>query len=854
MTSTNAFADNLPLHQGQDLPGAPRLPLVGRQADLDAARALLETGIPLQLVGMPGVGKTALVHTLAQDYVRQPGGVLWLENADETALALANRVARAYGLPTCAAQGEDDMFAFFRQVHNVLLEQRPLVVLDGRIRPEAAREFVRACAPGIPLILTATRPAAGPWNVREIRPLERAQAAALLQEIVSGSGESSADLTALADALEGNALSLVVAGKQLAAEHTPQEFLAQMPTLPPGPSNRVMAALMAAYRLLPQELQGMVMLIGTAFAPGASEELLSDVTGAPPEGLSARMRQLVARGFADERSLEGQPYFVAHEMVQRFAQAFLRGKHRLETMRARHLHAVPVYVRRHIDEPEPEHYARLAVEMPTIIAAARYAATQGKIEYLRELTEMLAPTSNQSFVRAAGYEPEYRWLCHLLEAPAADKLGVLGWMTVPQSEPVPEPEESSAIAPTEETVSPSEETVPTAAAEPSSAASVAVAEAPAEAATEVIEEAVTGQPAASPQTPPLPEEPQAAGEVPPSEPASGALHTDLSLDLPDSAEALARLGETAREQDAGSLIARYAQAAQSFRADGKVEDELAALEALAMLSLEGERYEDVLAYVDQGMKLAQETDNPQREGELLVVLGDLQVALERWEGAETAYKQAIAAFRPVGAWLNIGLALDKLGSVYWETGRSQEAAETWEQAVPVFERLGRNDLLREVLGKVADTHAELLQWDSARIAGERLLALARAEGDRAAECEQLLWLGTLYESQGKREDAQQYFRAALHVAFALGEADWQGRALLALAHLLIDETVHLNRTLQLLEAAERLLPDDTEVQRLLKRAKTRQERLIRGGVTLPVASSSLQDYARQAYEELSLPG
>jgi tetratricopeptide (TPR) repeat protein len=663
----------------------------------------------------------------------------------------------------------------------------------------------------------------------------------LLQGVIRDETQAPETLASLAGVLGGNALSLTVAGLQLAAGHTPQEFLDQMPSLPPGPSNRVMAALMAAYRLLPQELQGMVMLIGTAFASGASEELLADVTGAPPEGLSARMRQLVARGFADEHAAYGQPCFVAHEMVQRFAQAFLRGKHRLDTMRARHLHAVPVYVRRHIDEPTPQHYQRLAVEMPTIIAAARYAATQGKIEYLRELTEMLAPTSEQSFVQAAGYTPEYEWLCHLLVAPGADKLGVLGWMTVSQAEPAPEPAESSVVAPTEEVVIPTEETPP--------APTTTVAEAPAE----VTAEAETAQSPAPPASPTPAEEPETSEPTVPPENSPVPLSTEPSVELPDSAEALERLGQTAREQDPQHLIARYAQAAQSFRADGKVEDELAALEALAMLSLEGERYEDVLAYVDQGMKLAQEADNPQREGELLVVLGDLQVTLERWEGAENAYKQAIAAFRPAGAWLNMGLALDKLGSVYWETARSQEAADTWEQAVPVFERLGRNDLLREVLSKVADTRAELLQWDSARIAGERLLALARAEGDRAAECEHLLWLGTLSESQGNREGAQQYYRAALHVAFGLGEADWQGQALLALARLLIDETVHLNRTLQLLEAAERLLPDDTEVQRLLKRAKTRQERLIRGGVTLPLASSSLQDYARQAYEALSLP-
>ncbi|GAB4427710.1 MAG: hypothetical protein Kow00106_23450 [Anaerolineae bacterium] len=838
MTSPHIFADTVPLHRSQDLPGAPRLPLVGRQPDVDAVRDLLGTGVPVLLVGLPGVGKTALIHALAQDYVEQPGGVLWLENADETALALANRVARAYGAPTSATRDDDEAFAFFRQVHDVLLRERPLVVLDGRVRPEAAREFVRACAPGIPVLLAATRPAAGPWTPYEVAPLGQAQSVVLLQGVIQDETQTSDALAPLAQTLDGNALSLTVAGLQLAAGHTPQEFLHQIPTLPPGPSNRVMAALMAAYRLLPQELQGMVMLIGTAFASGASEELLADVTGAPPEGLSARMRQLVARGFADERVAYDQPYFVAHEMVQRFAQAFLRGKHRLDTMRARHLHAVPVFVRRHIDEPSPEHYRRLAVEMPTVMAAARYAVTQGKTDYLRELTEMLAPTSESSFVQAAGYSPEYQWLCHLLEVPAADKLGVLGWMTVPQTESAPEPAETPVATPPEAVSGSAEAT--------SSTSTEAVAQPSAEVTAEA-------EPSAPPASPTPAEEPETSEQTVSPENSSIPLHTEPSVELPDSAEALERLGQTAREQDPQQLIARYAQAAQSFRADGKVEDELAALEALAMLSLEGERYEDVLAYVDQGMKLAQEADNPQREGELLVVLGDLQVTLERWDGAESAYKQAIAAFRPVEAWLNIGLALDKLGSVYWETGRSQEAADTWEQAVPVFERLGRNDLLREVLSKIADTRAELLQWDSARAAGERLLALARAEGDRAAECEQLLWLGSLSESQGNREGAQQYYRAALHVALGLGEAEWQGQSLLALARLLIDETVHLNRTLQLLEAAERLLPDDTEVQRLLKRAKTRQERLIRGGVTLPVASSSLQDYARQAYEALSLP-
>jgi len=101
---------------------------------------------------------------------------------------------------------------------------------------------------------------------------------------------------------------------------------------------------------------------------------------------------------------------------------------------------------------------------------------------------------------------------------------------------------------------------------------------------------------------------------------------------------------------------------------------MAALEALASLSLKGENYEDVLNYVEQGMSLAQDSDNPEREAAMLVVLGDLQMTLGRFDGAETAYMEAVTAFRPTEAWLNIGLTLDKLGLLYWEQERTEESS------------------------------------------------------------------------------------------------------------------------------------------------------------------------------------
>ncbi len=829
--------DGAPLHGSRYLPGRPLQGLVGRQADLDALHAALKTNAAVLLYGQPGVGRTALANALAASHAEHPGGVLWLDGHDETPLALANRVARAYGAPP-AMPGADHA-ATFAQVRALLEAQRPFIVLDGQVRLDAVREFAEACAPGLPLVIAASRPAPGPWTAVEVAGLEREEGRTLLVRLAAGALDAGDEAVGrLADALDGNALSLTVAGLQLAAGITLEDLLTQMPDLPPGPANRVMAMLMAAYRLLPQDLQGMVMLIGTAFAGEASDELLSDVTGAPADGICARMRQLVERGFVAERMVYDRPTFSAHEMVQRFSQAFLRGKRRLDTMRARHLHGLLVYVRKHSDETSLAQYERLAAEMPNIIGAGRHAAVHHKADFLQELTQMLAPAGEASFVRACGFLAEYEWLRHLLETPEAAEAGILGGIAPQPDVPAPAAEPGEEIASGDAQAA--AETPP---AEPP--ADVAEAdEAMPEPEASVAEAGDEAEGLPIPEA--LPEEAAPAEElaaVTPSEEPAG------ELELPADAEALERLGQLVKERgDPHEAIGRYAQALDSFKANGNVEDELAAIEALAMLSLEDERYEDVLAYVDQGVELAQEADSPQREGHLLVVLGDLQVTLGRWTGAESAYKEAVEAFRPSEAWLDIGLALDKLGSVYWETGRSQDAVTVWEQAATLFERVRRDDLLRGTLHKVADTHAELLQWDSARAGYERLLGMARAAGDQAAEHEQLMGLGVLLEAQGDRAGALTQYRRGLHVAFDLAQREPLGTALLALARLLIDDTVQLNRTLQLLEAAETVLPDDSEVKRLLGRAKTRQERLMRGGVSLPVVSSSLQDYAREAYE------
>lgn len=233
---------------------------------------------------------------------------------------------------------------------------------------------------------------------------------------------------------------------------------------------------------------------------------------------------------------------------------------------------------------------------------------------------------------------------------------------------------------------------------------------------------------------------------------------------------------------------------------------------------------------------------------MLVVLGDLQSSLGQFDGAEHAYQEAIAAYRPSDAWLQIGSVLDKLGLVYWDQGRVKDALDMWNQTLPIFQRAERADLRLIALDRVGDAEAELGRWDSAQTVYEQALALAEASQDKWASYELVSKLAYVLETRGQRDAGLRLYRRALNMAFALDDPQELGETQLALARLLIDDTMQLGRTLQLLEAANQNLPDDTEVQRLLNRAKTRRERLLKAGVTLPLINDSLEDFARSVQE------
>ena len=248
--------------------------------------------------------------------------------------------------------------------------------------------------------------------------------------------------------------------------------------------------------------------------------------------------------------------------------------------------------------------------------------------------------------------------------------------------------------------------------------------------------------------------------------------TAAQVTLPEDVEALEKLSvETVEQGEPDEAIAQYQQALEGYQADGNVQDELAAIEALAKLNLNTERYDDVLAYLDRGMTLAQEADNPQREGEMLCILGDLQHDLGRLDGAEMAYREAISALRPVEAWLDIGLTLEKLGRIYMKQRRVDEAIGVWQQSLPIFENEGRWDLLRRVLNLLGDVNMRQMNWSQSEAYYTRALETAQALEEDRPQFVQLSKLANLMETSGRRDMAITFYRRALYFALRLAEPE-----------------------------------------------------------------------------------
>jgi tetratricopeptide (TPR) repeat protein len=409
-----------PIRERKALPVQPPTQVIGRNRELGQIHLALKAGSAVFLSGGAGIGKTALAAVLANASLAAPGGVLWFTGYEDDYTTLIARVARAYGVSDLNAE----------QVRALLQKNRPLIVIDGLLDLDAARHFVQQCAKGIPMLLVDTQGGAGPWTPLELQPLSLDDSHTLFRTF-SGTN-ASPDIEALCRVLGGYPLTIELAARQTVTEGlTPAELLASLPTSTGSDGSQAVLAI--AFKRLQAAVQGMLLVLSALPTGSAGAELLADISNVPPANVVPLLRQLVSRGFVREWANYGQLAYTVHEVVQRYSVGWLKNYNRLVPLEGKALDSVIAYTERHARDTAQDQ-ARLAAEMPNVLAFAAYATDSGKPELLYRLINAISDKAG-TFVTGRGFRPELQQMQQLASLLDTTYLASAGSTTTVQSTP-----------------------------------------------------------------------------------------------------------------------------------------------------------------------------------------------------------------------------------------------------------------------------------------------------------------------------------------------------------------------------------------------------------------------------------
>lgn len=116
--------------------------LLGRQAELDRAREAGEAGLPVNVYGEPGIGKTALLRHLAHLPARAPDGTVYLLAGDAPASDVLQSVFEAL------YESDRPIKATEAQLRHLLGDVRAAILLDDVDLGRGGLDAVAGVAPG----------------------------------------------------------------------------------------------------------------------------------------------------------------------------------------------------------------------------------------------------------------------------------------------------------------------------------------------------------------------------------------------------------------------------------------------------------------------------------------------------------------------------------------------------------------------------------------------------------------------------------------------------------------------------------------------------------------------------------
>lgn len=813
MVGKSDFSPMTLIRQLEKLPVVPPSMLVGRSSlfqDL-SYRLTPEISQSVLLYGVEGIGKQAIAATLAASRLQALGEVLWLQVEPAYPDSITAQALRAYQL-----QAAEDGEKYLRQV----LEQRhPLVIIQAGESPALALPFItNICQERIAsLILTSRSFPQHQGNSIEIGSLDFAASQALWTHYAPHLKLPPATL----ENLQGHPLSIRLAALQVLQGTISLERLTLLLTPKPLTPLEIIQRLVST---LDKTLQGLLMAMSASFTNGISAELLSSLLGTPAQPLC---QPLLDCGFITPHPAKGGVYYELPALVQRCGRDQLQHNGTFPAAQQRMLNGLAAFARRYATPKYDWMQNPLLLEMDNLLNAAAYSVEQNQIDSLAQVLHELSGLD--IFVYNWGYQREYKQLKAKsgVQPSVPEMLSELDQLVL---DPISAEDTAQLIAPL---VATKKDTQPHPILD-----------------GEIVTPAAEEPPKHSiqPLLPPLPPPVLATALTTQLQNLQWALsEAEQRHNLPEVARLHRLLGDYYLErEELSAALTHLEQAVSFYEKQGDLMNVLYTLEVLAVQTLHYHGPEAALDYTKRGLNIARQLNDTPVRHRLMTVLGDIFSALQDGVNAIESYKRAVKLSRMMNDDLATGITLSKLAAVYMDSDHHREATVALNQAIGIFEQVGRRDLLGRSLGNLGTALGHLGRWHEAGQRHAAALQVARELSDSDEERFQLANLAYVAESEGHLQWAVNYLRQGLYLALLDEDQSAIAELTYELGRLLTQVPDQTAQALVLLEATQRYNPH-LDLGRLIKETRARAKHRERTGMISEPVEVDLFAYASLAY-------
>ncbi len=869
-------------HKAQSLPVMMQPKPIGRDPILVQVYNQLKANQPIVIYGAAGMGKSALAATLASAYTELPGGSLWL-NVDNPSLEeLIVRVGRAYGALDIAASSNP--LGMVAAVASTFSANRPLIVLDGRLEERILADFIKRCAPQMPLLVLNKEPLQGEWTTLELGKLDFGGALALLKQHTElNSTDVERDLDELASILDYNPFALTIAAATIRyGKISPAEYLSEFEKIPSSSgATPQLLALTIAYRRLNKALQGVILLLGATFGAPVSSELLSTMANAPQDTVEQVMQSLANQRLIERIERYDSPYYRLHEITAGFASTLLKSQGQLETLQSKVRDSLVAYIRKYAIN-SPAAYDKLAGSMDLVMAVARWCAEQGDRELVTQLVVSLMQSGD--FVNERGYVFELVKLREMSSsftkpfpanqvAAAAPEDMELQDIVETAAELDEDDEDFDDEFDDDDEVFDEDEPFDDELVqdldkdidEVVASSSRATAAANTASLWQKVEQGETSSPRSLLDI----DDDDDDDEI--EAPTQAALPLPTADVAPDDMTGLQNALRQAKQQNdfqrqvsllgkIGQLEAKLGQDTNAINTYTEALDVyenlddqpaiLETLDTLATLMVKTENSSAAVLHATRGIQLANTLGDSETKMFLLIALADARQQLGESPEAVKSYGQALEIARGSGDQQNEGLILYKLGYAQLDNNQPDTAAETWETALTLFKTQKKRDYEGRVLGALGTAYGELSRWEEAINFHTSALYIAREVRDREVEALELSNLGYASVQANQLGQALLRYRQALHLAYQANNKENIVSNIVDIVRLLAESPKHLGIADLLLNDAIPLDPTDRDVLKLKERVTGGKIQAVANETPLLPVSGTAKDYAANAYQLL----